>query len=143
MELTPNKNDLIQNIQYGKQNEKIFFKLLNSKYKNVIHHHYDYNYYDFYNDDYIFELKSRYYYIDDFKLKSNDVYCNKSKIDSYINDVNLNKKFIFIAKFLDAVYQIEYSKKLFDNYVIKSVWDDAKKKFVDCYCILLKDMVLF
>ena len=45
-QLTPNKNNLVENVQYGKYNEKIFFKLLNSKYKNVIHHSDEFKYYD-------------------------------------------------------------------------------------------------
>lgn len=111
------KSDVKKNVEFGKYYEKLFLIDLNKKYYNMKQSIYDFQYYDFYNDDYIVELKTRCYYINEFKNKCDNVWLNKSKIIKYNNDkLNNNKKFIFIAKFLDCVLEIEYDKINFNKY---------------------------
>lgn len=111
------KNNIIKNVEFGKYYEKLFLIDLNKKYINMKQPIYEFQYYDFYNDDYIVELKTRCYYINNFKNKCNNVWLNKSKIIKYNNDkLNQNKKFLFIAKFLDVVLEIEYDKIKFNKY---------------------------
>jgi len=95
--------------------------------------------FDYYNNEYFIELKNRNCTSDKF----NDIFFNYTKI---LHGLNLNKKMIFIFKFLDKTLYIKYDKLLFDNYLVKRInnrSDRGTNEFIICIFIPVKDMTIF
>ena len=92
--------------------------------------------YDFYNDECIFELKSR-------NNKHDKYPTTLIAEDKIIN--KLKQKQIFIFNFTDGLYYIEYNKEKFDNYPLELFkrfdrlgHTDIKKKY---YYIPITDLI--
>jgi len=98
-----------------------------------------FQYYDYYNNNYLIELKAR-------KVKStryNTIFLNKSKILSFINDNINNKKFVFVASWIDKDKYIIYDKDKFDKYDIE-VFQSKEKNYVDILIkVVISDMTDF
>lgn len=96
---------------FGKKHETIVLPIISKHFQKEIKQYKEqYSKFDFFDDEYDYELKSR-----------------TNKYKAYpttmitANKVSGNKKKIFLFYFTDGLYFIEYNKEIFDNYEIKMV----------------------
>ena len=99
-----------------------------------------FQYYDYFNNNYLIELKARKKYSYDYDT----IFLNKSKISSFINSDDINKKnFIFVANWIDCDKFIIYDKDKFNKYDIE-VFQNKNKNYVDILIkVLISDMTDF
>ena len=98
-----------------------------------------YDKFDYYDDNYYIELKSR----NCNSNKYDDIFFNYNKI---LYGLNKNKKMIFVFKFLDKILYIKYDNKIFDKYIVKKINnrnDRGTNEFIICIFIPVKDMTIF
>jgi hypothetical protein len=101
---------------YGKECENLLYEKIKEKFNinNLNQSKYIYSKFDYYNDDYLIELKSR----KNIHNKYIDTYFNYCKIEYGLKK---NKKMIFIFNFLDKPMYIEYNDEKFKNYEVKKM----------------------
>jgi hypothetical protein len=81
---------------------------------------YKYDTYDFYDNEYKYELKTR-----------TNNYNQYSTTLISTNKITDNNKIIFLFNFTDGLYYIEYEKELFDTFERKMYIRNARSDFVD------------
>ena len=107
--------------------EKVYDKIKNYFGNDIIKTN-KYCKYDFYNDEFLFEVKSR-------KIKYKDFTTTIIPEDKIIPECK-PKKQIFIFNFLDGVYYIEYKEETFKNFTLQEYkrndrcdYNDIKKLY--------------
>jgi hypothetical protein len=130
------KNDYIN----GMKNEDIVYNFLINKYpdENIKKVESRYEKYDFIGLNYIYELKSR----------NNNYNTYPTTLIALDKIIKKNKKKqIFIFKFLDGIYYIEYDEKKFNNYDKKYFKRNQRNDFNDIEKIYIyipiKDLIKY
>jgi hypothetical protein len=130
------KNDYINGIK----NEDIVYNFLINKYpdENIKKVESRYEKYDFIGLNYIYELKSR----------NNNYNTYPTTLIALDKIIKKNKKKqIFIFKFLDGIYYIEYDEKKFNNYDKKYFKRNQRNDFNDIEKIYIyipiKDLIKY
>lgn len=130
---------MINDYLKGKKREDYLYPLIKNKFNlnNLKQSINQYDKFDYFDDEYLIELKSRNCY----SYTYNDIFFNNDKI---IYGLNKNKKMIFVFEFIDKVLYIKYDNLIFNNYLVKKInnrSDRGRKEYINCIFIPLKDML--
>ena len=133
-------SSLQADLELGEKGEKEIQHILNLKYGLTVKKTaYIYSKYDFENEKYIFELKTR-------RNKKNQYPTTLIGYDK-LPDEKETRKLIFLFNFIDGLYFIEYDKDKFNNYEVKNFkrnyrtgYDDKEKEYL---YIPIKDLIKF
>jgi hypothetical protein len=126
--------------EYGEDNENLLLNKIKMKFGDNIIKSSKYKYYDFKNEIYRIELKSRKYHSYDL----NDVFLNTNKINKFNKkNIDNNLIFVFVAHLIDKDYYIIYDKEFFKKYKITTFKNKLKSYSDKLYMILLSDMIEF
>jgi len=129
---------MIEDYLKGKEREDYLYPLIKNKFNlnNLKQSINQYDKFDYYDEEYLIELKSRNCYSYTYK----DIFFNNDKI---IYGLNKNKKMIFVFEFIDKVLFIKYDNLIFNKYLVKKINnrnDRGRKEYINSIFIPLKDM---
>ncbi|MCP4119568.1 MAG: hypothetical protein GY737_30040 [Desulfobacteraceae bacterium] len=129
-----------QDFKYGIENEKRIFDLLQNKYDNLKHSTDKYSKFDFYNDKYEFELKTRNNNYNAYPTTL--IACDKVQRKT-------DKKIILLFDFTDGLYYIKYKPRKFNKFSIidfqrfqRKDFNDIKKQYYHIPINKLKKLIL-
>jgi hypothetical protein len=116
---------------FGKKNETIVLPIITRHFQKEIKEYKEqYSKFDFFDDEYDYELKSR-----------TNKYKTYPTTMITANKVSGDKKKIFLFYFTDGLYYIEYNKEIFDNYELKMVSRSGLEAPKPHFLIPIEDLI--